>query len=80
MVDQLTPDRPQVYYQADSTDGWPVTVTLDSKLPIEHLDNPSQHGATCKILAMPLAGFSPVKRSSQPPRIHRETLSTLFSP
>jgi hypothetical protein len=59
MADQLTPDTPQVYYRADSTDGWPVTVTLDSKLPTEHLDNPSQHGTTCKILAMPLAGFQP---------------------
>ena len=59
MADQLVPDTPQVYYRAVSTDGWPVTITLDSKLPIDQLDSPSQPGTTCKILAMPVAGFQP---------------------
>ena len=59
MADQLVPDRPEVYYRAVSTDGWPVTVTLDSKLPIDHLGKPGQLGTTCKILAMPAAGFEP---------------------
>jgi hypothetical protein len=59
MADQLVPDTPQVYYQAVSTDGWPVTITLDSKLPIDQLGSPSQPGTTCKILATPVAGFQP---------------------
>ena len=59
MADRLVPDTPQVYYQAVSTDGWPVTITLDSKLPIDQLGSPSQPGTTCKILATPVAGFQP---------------------
>ena len=59
MADQLVPDTPQVYYRAVSTDGWPVTITLSSKLPIDQLGSPNQPGTTCKILAMPVAGFQP---------------------
>ena len=59
MADRLVPDTPQVYYRAVSTDGWPVTITLDSKLPIDQLGNPRQPGTACKILAMPVAGFQP---------------------
>lgn len=59
MADQLVPDTPQVYYRAASTDGWPVTITLDSKVPIDQVDSPSQPGTTCKIFAMPVAGFQP---------------------
>ena len=59
MADQLVPDTPQVHYRAVSTDGWPVTITLDSKLPIDQLGSPSQPGTTCKILATPVAGFQP---------------------
>ena len=59
MADQLVPDTPQVYYRAVSTDGWPVTITLDSNLPIDQLGSPTQPGTTCKILAMPVAGFQP---------------------
>ena len=59
MVDQLVPDTPQVYYRAVSTDGWPITITLDSELPIDQLGSPSQPGTTCKIVAMPVAGFQP---------------------
>ena len=59
MADQLMPDTPRVYYRAVSTDGWPVTITLDSKLPIDRLGSPSQPGKTCKIIAMPVAGFQP---------------------
>jgi len=59
MADQLVPDTPQVHYRAVSTDGWPVTITLDSKLPIDQLGSPSQPGTPCKILAMPVAGFQP---------------------
>jgi hypothetical protein len=59
MADRLVPDTPQVYYRAVSTDGWPVTITLDSKLPIDQLGSPSQSGTTCKILAMPVGGFQP---------------------
>jgi len=59
MADQLVPDTPQVYYRAVSTDGWPVTITLDSKLPRDQLGSPNQPGTTCKILAMPVAGFQP---------------------
>jgi hypothetical protein len=59
MADQLVPDTPQVYYRAVSTDGWPVTVTLDSKLPIDQFGSPSQPGTTCKIFATPVAGFQP---------------------
>lgn len=59
MVDQLVPDTPQVYYRAVSTDGWPVTITRDKNLPINRLGNPSQPSTTCKIVAMPAAGFQP---------------------
>src|SRR5215469_8588139 len=59
MADQLVPDTPQVYYQAASADGWPVTITLDSKLPIDRLGSPGQPGTNCKILATPGAGFLP---------------------
>lgn len=59
MADQLVSDTPQVYYRAVSTDGWPVTITLDSKLPIDQLGSPSQPGTTCKILAMPVVGYQP---------------------
>ena len=59
MADQPVPDPPQVYYRAVSTDGWPVTITLSSKLPIDQLGSPNQPGTTCKILAMPVAGFHP---------------------
>jgi hypothetical protein len=59
MADELMPDTPQVYYRAVSTDGWPVTVTLDSKLPMDQPGTPGQPGTTCKILAMPVAGFQP---------------------
>jgi hypothetical protein len=59
MADQPVPDPPQVYYRAVSTDGWPVTITLDAKLPVDRLGNPSQPGTTCKILATPAAGFQP---------------------
>ena len=59
MADQLVPDTPQVYYRADSTDGWPVTITLDNKLSIDQLGQPGQPGMTCRISAMPLAGFQP---------------------
>ena len=59
MTGQLMPDTPQFYYRAVSTDGWPVTIMLDSKLPIDQLGSPSQPGTTCKILAMPVAGFQP---------------------
>ena len=59
MADQLVPDTPQVYYRAVSTDGWPVTITLDSKLPIDRFDSPGQPGTTCKILATPVAEFQP---------------------
>jgi hypothetical protein len=57
MADQLVPGTPQVYYRAVSTDGWPVTITLDGKLPVDQLGSPSQPGTTCKILATPVAGF-----------------------
>jgi hypothetical protein len=59
MADQPVPDTPQVYYQAVSTDGCPVTITLDSKQPIDQLGRPIQPGTTCKILATPVAGFQP---------------------
>ena len=59
MADELVPGTPQVYYRAVSTDGWPATITLDSKLPIDRLGSPGQLGTTCKILAMPVAGFQP---------------------
>src|SRR5215471_6755757 len=59
MADEIVPGAPQVYYRAVSTDGWPVTITLDSKLPIDQLGSPTQPGTTCKILAMPVAGFQP---------------------
>ena len=59
MADQLVPDTPQVHYRAVSTDGWPVTITLDSKLPIDQLGSPGQPGTTCKIVATPVAGFQP---------------------
>ena len=59
MADQPVPDPPQVYYRAVSTDGWPVTITLDSNLPIDQLASPRQRGMTCKILAMPVVGFQP---------------------
>ena len=59
MADQLVPGTPQVYYRAVSTDGWPVTITLDGKLPVDQLGSPSQPGTTCKILATPVAGFQP---------------------
>ena len=59
MADQPVPDTPQVYYRAASTDGWPVTITLDSKLPTNHPGSSSQPGTTCKILATPVAGFQP---------------------
>jgi hypothetical protein len=57
MADQLVRDTPQVYYRAASTDGWPVTITLDSKLPIDLRGSPGQPGTTCKIVATPVAGF-----------------------
>ena len=59
IADQLVPDTPQVYYQAVSTDGWPVTITLDRELPIDQFGGPGQPGTTCKILATPDAGFLP---------------------
>jgi hypothetical protein len=59
MADQRVPGTLQVYYRAVSTDGWPVAITLDAKLPIDQLGSPSQPGTTCKILATPVAGFQP---------------------
>ena len=59
MADQRAPDTPQVHYQAVSTDGWPVTITLDSKLPIDQLGGPGQPGTICRILAAPDGGFLP---------------------
>jgi hypothetical protein len=59
MADPHAPGTPQVYYQAVSTDGWPVTITLDSKLPMDQLAGPGQPGTTCKIQAAPDAGFLP---------------------
>lgn len=59
MADQLVPEAPRVYYRAVSTDGWPVTVTLDGALPTDRPGDPRQPGTTCKILAAPVAGFQP---------------------
>jgi len=59
MADQLVPDTSQVDYRAVSTDGWPITITLDSKLPIDQLGGPGRPGTTCKILAVPVTGFQP---------------------
>jgi len=59
MADQLVPDTPQVYYRAVSADGWPVTITLGSKLSLDQFGSPGQPGTTCKIVATPIAGFQP---------------------
>jgi hypothetical protein len=59
MTDQLMADTPQFYYRAVSADGWPVTITLASKLPLDQLGNPGQPRTTCKIVATPIAGFQP---------------------
>jgi len=80
MADQLVPDTPQVYYRAVSTDGWPVTITLSSKLPIDQLGSPNQLARHAKSLRCRSPGSSPVNRSSQPRRIHRTTLSTWSYP